>query len=177
MDQQWLSNSTGDPRGYSPFWYAAFYGPDGRRKFKSTKERDRKAALKICLSWEQASEMARRRELTAAQGRKVIAEMVKFSSGETINFHSTEGWLTDWLASKSGRSRRGERCLRYRQVIRDVLTHLGPTRARASLESVSPGDLISFLRTSSRQEGRSAKDMQHGRQASPAAFLSKAATR
>ena len=144
-----------DPRGYSPFWYAAFYGPDGRRKFKSTKERDRKAALKICLSWEQASEMARRRELTAAQGRKVIAEMVKFSSGETMNFHSTEGWLTDWLANKSGGVAEGT-MLRYRQVIRDFLTHLGPTRARASLESVSPGDLISF-RDKLRQEGRSAR--------------------
>ena len=99
--------------------------------------------------------MARRRELTAAQGRKLIAEMVRFSSGETMNFHSIEGWLTDWLANKSGGVAEGT-MLRYRQVIRDFLTHLGPTRTRASLESVSPGDLISF-RDKLRQEGRSAR--------------------
>ena len=86
-----------DPRGRSPFWYCAFYGADGRRKFKTTKERDRKAALKICFGWERAAEIARRKELTAAQGRRVIAEMVAISSGETMHFHTIEGWLSEFL--------------------------------------------------------------------------------
>ena len=143
-----------DPRGKSPFWYAAFYGADGGRKFKSTKERDRKVALKICFAWEQAAEMARRRELTAAQGRKVIAEMVKISSGETMNFHSVEDWLNEWLANKTGGVAEAT-MLRYRQVIRDFLEHLGPARAKASLESVSQNDLIRF-RDKLWHEGRSA---------------------
>ena len=70
------------------------------RKFKTTKkpqERDRKAALEICFGWERAAELARRKELTAAQGRRVIAEMVAISSGETMHFHTIEGWLSEFL--------------------------------------------------------------------------------
>ena len=77
-----------DSRGKSPFWYCAFYGADGRRMFRSTKATDRKTALKICFSWESAAAKARRKELTAAQARKVIAEMVAISSGETMSFHT-----------------------------------------------------------------------------------------
>jgi integrase len=143
-----------DPRGKSPFWYAAFYGPDGRRQFRSTKCTDRKAALKICFGWEQAAVLARRKELVAAQARKVIAEMVAFSSGEVMSFHSIESWLNDWLANKAGGAAEGT-MLRYRQVIRDFLAHLGPQRALASLASVSPGDIIAF-RDKLREEGRAA---------------------
>jgi integrase len=141
-----------DPRGKSPFWYCAFYGADGRRMFRSTKATDRKAALKICFAWESVAAKARRRELTAAQARKVIAEMVAISSGETMNFHTARSWLNDWLTNKTGAV--SERTLaRYRQVIRDFLVHMG-SRAEAPVASVSPGDVIAF-RNKLREEGRS----------------------
>ena len=141
-----------DPRGKSPFWYCAFYGADGRRMFRSTKATDRKTALKICLAWESASAKARRKELTAAQARKVLAEMVAFSSGETLSFHSARSWLNDWLTNKTGAI--SEITLgRYQQVVRDFLTHIG-TRAEASIAAVSPGDIIAF-RNRLRAEGLS----------------------
>ena len=143
-----------DPRGKSPFWYCNFYGADGRRRFKSTKERNRKAALKICLKWGDAAELARRNELTAAQGRKVIAELVSISSGERMQFYTTKGWLSEFLANKSGGIAEATR-ERYQQVFRDFLAYLGPVRANASVGSVSPGDLIGF-RDKLREEGRSA---------------------
>jgi hypothetical protein len=132
-----------DPRGRSPFWYCAFYGADGGRKFKSTKERVRKEALKICFKWEQLAEMAHRKELTAAQGRKVISEMVKISSGEAMNFHSVEGWLNEWLANKAGAVADGT-LLRYRQVIRDFLAHLGPTQPKPRWSRYRPTTLSVF---------------------------------
>jgi integrase len=141
-----------DPRGKSPFWYCAFYGADGRRMFRSTKATDRKTALKICLAWESASTKARRKELTAAQARKVLAEMVAFSSGETLSFHSARSWLNDWLRNKTGAI--SEITLgRYQQVVRDFLTHIG-RRAEASIAAVSPGDIIAF-RNRLRAEGLS----------------------
>jgi integrase len=141
-----------DPRGKSPFWYCAFYGADGRRMFRSTKATDRKTALKICLAWESASAKARRKELTAAQARKVLAEMVAFSSGETLSFHSARSWLNDWLTNKTGAI--SEITLgRYQQVVRDFLTHIG-RRAEASIAAVSPADIIAF-RNKLRAEGRS----------------------
>lgn len=142
-----------DPRGKSPFWYCAFYGADGRRMFRSTKATDRKTALKICLAWESASAKARRKELTAAQARKVLAEMVAISTGETLSFHSARSWLNDWLANKTGAI--SETTLgRYQQVVRDFLTHIG-RRAEASIAAVSPADIIAF-RNRLRAEGRSA---------------------
>jgi integrase len=141
-----------DPRGKSPFWYCAFYGADGRRMFRSTKAADRKTALKICLAWESASAKARRKELTAAQARKVLAEMVAFSSGEILSFHSARSWLNDWLTNKTGAI--SETTLgRYQQVVRDFLTDIG-RRAEASIAAVSPGDIIAF-RNKLRAEGRS----------------------
>ena len=142
-----------DPRARSPYWYCAFYGPDGRRLFRSTKETDRKAAWKIALAWEGASEKARRKELTAAQARKVLAELVAASSGEELTFHSVEDWLTGWLSNKTG-SASARTMDRYRQIVRDFLEHLGP-KARASIAAVSPGDLTSF-RNHLHREGRSA---------------------
>ena len=141
-----------DPRGKSPFWYCAFYGADGRRMFRSTKATDRKTALKICLAWESASAKARRKELTAAQARKILAEMVAISSGETLSFHSARSWLNDWLSNKTGAI--SEITLgRYQQVVRDFLTHIG-RRAEASIAAVSPADIIAF-RNKLRAEGRS----------------------
>ena len=51
-------------------------------------------------------EKARRKELTAAQARKVLAELVAASSGEELTFHSVEDWLTGWLSNKAGSHRR-----------------------------------------------------------------------
>jgi hypothetical protein len=41
-----------DSKGRSPYWIAAFTGPDGRRVNKSTKTPDRAKALKIAVEWE-----------------------------------------------------------------------------------------------------------------------------
>ena len=77
-----------DPRGKSPFWYAAFTGGDGRRMFRSTKETNRAIAQKVCFKWAEAAEKSRRRELTAAASRKLLGELTLISSGEQLEFHS-----------------------------------------------------------------------------------------
>jgi hypothetical protein len=45
-----------DPR--SPYFFCSFVAGDGKRKFRSTKTRDRKVALKVCLAWQDAAEKA-----------------------------------------------------------------------------------------------------------------------
>ena len=120
--------------------------------FRSTKATDKKIAWKICLAWESAAAKARAKELTAAQARKVLAEMVAFSSGETLSFHSARSWLNDWLTKKTGSI--SETALgRYQQVVRDFLAYIG-RRADASIAAVSPADIIAF-RNKLRAEGRS----------------------
>ena len=117
---------------------------------RSTKETDRKVALKICHKWEEAGALGRRKELSAAQGRKVIAEMVAISSGEQMEFHSVEGWLKDWLAGKAGSTAKAT-FTKYQQTC-GRFPFLGP-RAGASLGSVSPADVARF-RDRLRAEGR-----------------------
>ena len=142
------------PRGKSRFWYCAFTGGDGRRLFRSTKETDRTKARKICDAWATAAEKARRGELTASASRKILAELVEISSGETLELHSTESWLRNWLASKKGSA--AEATLqKYRQTCTAFVDHLGP-RARASLGSVSPADITKF-RDRLLAEGRKAR--------------------
>ena len=98
--------------------------------------------------------MARRKELTAAQARKVIAEMVAISSGETMSFHSIESWLTDWLANKAGGAAEGT-MLRYRQVVRDFLAHLGPaTGHRRHSRRYRPGTSSRFGTGFAKRVGR-----------------------
>ncbi|MGA7903735.1 MAG: hypothetical protein WCA06_13970, partial [Terrimicrobiaceae bacterium] len=142
------------PRGKSPFWYCAFTGGDGRRLFRSTKQIDRTKARKTCDAWAGAAEKARRGELTANASRKILAELVEISSGETLELHSTESWLRNWVAGKKGST--AETTLRkYRQTCAAFVDHLGP-RARASLGSVSPADITKF-RDRLLAEGRKAR--------------------
>ena len=141
-----------DSQGRSPYWYCAYYGADGRRMLRSTRQTDRKVAREICSLWEKASEKARRHELTAAAGRRVIAEMVAISSGEVLEFHSVEGWIRSWLSGKKG-STAPATFAKYEQTCGSFLMFLGP-RVGAPLASVSLKDIAAF-RDHLRREGRS----------------------
>jgi integrase len=141
-------------RSDSPFYVCSFVAADGRRLKKSTKTTDRRKALEFCLLLEKAAMKARRNELTLAQGRKLIAEMVTISSGEQLAAHTVRGWFEEWLENKTTSA--GQRTTaRYRQVLNDFLTHLG-SRADAPLTAISPRDIISF-RDRLRAEGRTAR--------------------
>jgi hypothetical protein len=142
------------PRGKSRFWYCAFTGGDGRRLFRSTKESDRAKARKICDAWAAAAEKARRGELTASASRKILAELVEISSGETLELYSTETWLRNWVTSKEGATAETT-VKKYRQTCAAFIDHLGP-RASASLASFSPADITKF-RDRLLAEGRKAK--------------------
>ena len=140
-----------DPLKRSPYWYGAYYGHDGRRRFKSTKSTDRKEALKIVTAWEEASGKARSGDLTAAQARKVLAEIVAASSGESLTSYTVKGWLSEWLGNKSGGASENT-MVRYKQVCEDFLELLGE-RADKSLAGINPGDIVKF-RDELRREGR-----------------------
>ena len=138
----------------SPFYVCSFVAADGRRLKKSTKTNDRRKALEFCLLLEKAALKARRNELTAAQGRKLIAEMVAISSGEQMPPLTVRGWFEEWLSNKKA-SAGQQATARYRSVLEDFLAHLGG-RANAPLSAISSRDVVSF-RDKLRAEGRTAK--------------------
>lgn len=77
-----------DPRGKSPFWYCAYSLPDGRRVFRSTKQRDRKNALAICLKLSDAVQAAKAGEFTEIAARKNLDDILKSAE----NLHIRQFW-------------------------------------------------------------------------------------
>ena len=138
-------------RPNSPFYFCAYYGADGRRLKKSTKRKNRTEAMEICMAWAKAGTQAQSRTLTAAQARKVLAEMVAHSTGESLTAYTLESWLAEWTANKTA-SASAATMLRYNQVMRDFKECLGG-RAQAPLASSTSGDIVKF-RDELRSEGR-----------------------
>jgi integrase len=140
-------------RPNSPFWFCSYRSPDGRWLKKSTKQRTRAQALAVCVEMDKASRLATDKNLTAVQARKILAEMVEFSTGEKLTSYTADSWIAEWLKNKAGGASEGT-LVRYKQVTRDFLEHLGG-RAKASLASITPGDIVNF-RDKLRAGGRAA---------------------
>ncbi len=136
----------------SPFYFAAYRGPSGERVQRTTKERKRSAALEKAQAWERLASQGRNRTITEANARKVVAEILEKSTGETLHFHTCRAWLSEWVAGKNGTTAPAT-WKKYDQTVRDFLTHLGE-RADFTLAAIGPKDLRSF-RDALRDGGRS----------------------
>jgi integrase len=128
-----------DPRGKSPFWYCAFTLPDGRRTFRSTKERDRKKALGICCEWERSSGQARDGAFTEAQARKVLNTILENTGQAPMQTETIHEYFTNWLNGKelANKPRTHER---YGIVLKKFLASLGQ-KARRPLGALTARDL------------------------------------
>ena len=113
-----------DPRGRSPYWYCAYTLADGRRCFKSTKQRERKKAQEVCRGWEKAVEAAGRGDLTQIQARKILDEILESVSEGPIRQKSIREFFSNWLAGKqlSKAKSTGDH---YKKGINEFLSSLG----------------------------------------------------
>jgi integrase len=131
-----------DPRGKSPFWYCAYRLPNGRRVFRSTKQRDRKAADEFCRKLEYASRESKRGRLTEVRARYLIGEIVEQKPGEPMRFYTTEDWLRDWLRGKQA-AKANETFLKYKNSIDGFLASLGD-RAKRDINQITLRDIQRF---------------------------------
>jgi integrase len=131
-----------DPRGKSPFWYCAYTLPNGKRTFKSTKQKDRRKALEFCLGLERASDEGKAGNLTEARAKALIGEIVERAGGEPLVFRSLRDFCNEWMESKSIRADGTK--VRYKKVIGDFLDHMGEKKANLSIQSVTSRDIQSF---------------------------------
>lgn len=137
----------------SPFYFAAYRGPNGERVQRTTKEKKRSPALEKAQAWERLASQGRNRTITEANARKVVSEILEKSTGETLHFHTCKGWLDEWLAGKRG-AVADKSIVKYEQVNKDFVTHLGE-RATLTLAAIGPKDIRSF-RDALAKGGRSA---------------------
>ena len=137
-----------DPKGRSPYFYAAFALPNGKRAFRSTKQTVYKKAMRIALEWEKASDLASKGELTESASRKVL-DLIRESVGDSaLSIMTSSEFFTNWLAGKklSKKESTGER---YGKPIAEFLNSLGE-RADKSLGHLVPQDIERFRDTRTR---------------------------
>ena len=131
-------------RPKSPYWHASYLGPDGRWILRSTKQENRQSALAVAMEFERAAKLARRGDLTEAQAREVLKDIMKRADmGETLQSVSIKTHFDSWLETKRARKSKstGER---YGVAVADFLGTLGK-RASKPLTSLTVADVERFL--------------------------------
>lgn len=126
----------------SPYFFAAFRDAAGKRCQKSTKLTNRTKAMDIAREWEKAAQAGKQGRLVESQCRRVLSEILETATGEAMSFYTCKEWFEEWLAGKVGVT--GERTLlKYKQVTRDFLSHLGE-RAAQPLNAIASRDVRGF---------------------------------
>ena len=128
-----------DPRGKSPFWYAAFTDALGVRRFKSTRTKDKELAKQIVAGWVKVARGGRNGTLTETQVRSVLSELLEQATGEPLHFATVKDYFADWLKDKAG-GKAHKTAVRYAQMTESFLVFLGK-RAGLALGAISPADL------------------------------------
>jgi integrase len=129
-------------REKSPYWVCCYTSASGQRMKKSTKQRDRKKALEVCLAIERAENYAKNGTLTEQAAKKIIGEILERTTGEPLHNHKIRDWLNHWLDMKE-QVRASKTTARYRQVIRDFVASLG-NRANLALAHITPKDVLTY---------------------------------
>jgi integrase len=131
-----------DPRGKSPYWYCAYTLPNGQRAFRSTKQTDRKEALKECLKLELAADKARAGELVESQARKILDDILESVGEGPIRRKTSREFFLHWLSGKE-LAKKPSTHSRYRKAITEFLESLGD-KADKNLAALGPDDIEIF---------------------------------
>jgi integrase len=126
----------------SPFWYAAFTDPLGRRLKKSTGQTSKSRALEVARTWEKASEEAKGLRLTEARAREVISELMQSVGGESLTVFTVEQWFEHFVKGKK-KSRSAATGKRHEQMMREFMEFLGH-RAKLNIAAITSRDIASF---------------------------------
>ncbi|MFT5857100.1 MAG: integrase, partial [Verrucomicrobiales bacterium] len=82
----------------SPYWFACFTLPDGKRAQRSTKETKRKPAQAMADEWERLS----KERAKARQAHKVIADIYRAAHNEELPDGTARAYLDRWLDRREG---------------------------------------------------------------------------
>ena len=95
--------------------------------------------MEVCLSIERAERFAKAGTLTEQRAKKIVAEILERTTGETLHSYKAGEWLDEWLAGKEA-TKAAATAERYRQVTREFKASLGQ-RATLALASITPTDV------------------------------------
>ena len=143
-----------DPKGRSPYWYAAFTLQDGTRCFRSTKLKDRSSALKLAMEWEHLGRTVAERDPVGVQISRVNLDIYERATGNKVEVVYLGDFLREWY-QRASIQKSHRTTLRYKQVIEDFLVHIGSNRAKSNIGGVREADIQSFLEKEAK-DGKSA---------------------
>jgi integrase len=126
----------------SPFWFACYTLPDGRRTQRSTGTADRRQAFTIALKYEDAAREASAGRFVESRARKVIADIYSLANTEVLPNSTTRAFLKVWLDRKSLEADEATH-QRYTGVIDQFLDHIG-SKADLDIKKITPTDVAGF---------------------------------
>ncbi len=121
------------------YWHAWFRTPKGERAGRSTKQTDKRKALEVAAKWDAAA----KKELSATQIQRVMADMYREATGTETPAYSVRDYLNKWCAEKSARGavRAADK---YRQIVKEFICHLDH-QADQPLRQLTEAELSSFV--------------------------------
>ncbi len=126
----------------SPYWFAGFTAPDGRRVQRSTKQSRHKQAQLVANEWEKAARLAAEKRLGEAQARRIISDIYAVVSNEPLRSAVADKFLMGWAEK-----RKVDTALRthqaYAQVARDFVKSLG-ARASMDISQLTKTDVVKY---------------------------------
>ena len=129
-------------RKNTKFWWAAWYGPDGRQIYRSTKCTDRTDANKVLATWEGVAHRARAGVLTEEQVRRVAADMFFRATGDTMRRATVNEFLEGWLCRKE-LELADVSAVEYRRVAHGFMESIGK-RAEKDVSLVTPAQVAAW---------------------------------
>ena len=131
-----------DAQGRSPYWYAIYRDPTGKRVRKSTKLTSKSKALAMAGTLQRAANEARQARLTEARARDLLSEIMQSVSGEVLRVFTVAQWFEHFVKQKE-KSRANKTFLRHSQMMREFVAFLGP-RANLNIAAVTTKDVADF---------------------------------
>ncbi len=132
-----------DARGRSPFWYACYTDPTGRRLKKSTGQTSKSKAMKFAMQMQRAADMANERTLTEEKARELISEIVaSIHGGEGLRTFTVRQWFEHFCKIKAD-AQDAKTAAKYEQIKAEFLEFLGP-KADLNILSITSGDVRAY---------------------------------
>ena len=132
-----------------PYWFGSYSTgttPDLKWHFKSTKTKDKRAALEICRTWERTAKIGRAGKLTPETAREIVArgvaDIFTAVNSETMPSDSLRVWCRQWLDAKQIEAELST-VQRYTYAVDQFMAFLG-TKADRDIASIRSADVLRF---------------------------------
>ncbi len=95
------------------------------------------------MALERAADLGRSGNLVEARAKQLISEIVERAGGDPLTFRSLKEFSQEWLLSKESTKAEGT-STRYKGIIESFIGFLGEKKAKLSIASIAPRDVLAF---------------------------------